>query len=181
MVGHRAFVAKLEDSGGIVKVGSGNENRYPTQSLCAGWDTSLSQISHVRQRRNTTRALSYWRRPVSSLLIQTWMPDQVRHDRSVALVHASAPLWVTSAAREARKSGLPPVTKTYQFDAQYACTSVYKRTSPMATMPHELRKVLPPTTYSHRLALGLFFKGGSVFGPAFVGRSADRPTLRDDS
>ena len=159
MVGHRAFVAKLEDSGGIVKVGSGNENRYPTQSLCAGWDTSLSQISHMRQRRNTTRALSYWRRPVSSLLIQTWMPDQVRHDRSVALVHASAPLWVTSAAREARKSGLPPVIKTYQFHAQYACTSVYKRTSPMTTIAQELPDVSTSTTHPHLPAPGLFFVG----------------------
>jgi len=57
MVGHRAFVAKLEDSGGIVKVGSGNENRYPTQSLCAGW--GFPQYDPASRNYVTTFALSH--------------------------------------------------------------------------------------------------------------------------
>ncbi len=81
---------------------------------------------------------------------------------------------------ESKRKSLP-VTKTYQFHAQCACASVNKRISPMATRPSRTAKGV--STDNLPAPTGSWFVLRRVFAAAnaFVGRSADRPTLRDAS
>ena len=75
---------------GVTQIGGHKARRYAIEkAVCRGRREHLPPKKFAKVERtlrngwnylHTAHNQSYWRRPVSSLRTQTWMPDQVRHD-----------------------------------------------------------------------------------------------------